>query len=365
MQKSIRQKNSWFLAAGWLFLMAILVTAPGCRKDPKVLKDFTQVNLVANNDEYGDSTRIDPAFINGWGIAFSPGGTAWVSSEGTGLSEVWNKLGGIQIPAVTIPSVGDMATGGHPSGQVFNGTGGFKLPNGNPARFIFAGLDGVISGWNGGAAAVSAIDDSPSGAVYTGIELASNAGANYLYVANFSAHKIDVYDSLWAEIDMPFHDPYLPAGYSPFNIRLIGGWLYVNYAKVGADGDEEKGPGNGFVDIFKTDGSFVKRFASSGALNAPWGIAQAPEAFWGPDMGMGNVQNAILVGNFGDGRINVYGPSGNFIGPLRSKQKPIVIDGLWAITFAPVTATAVDPGWLYFAAGPDDEADGLFGYITK
>ena len=138
MQKIIRQNRSWFLVTGWLFLIAILVIAPGCRKNPRVLKDFNQVNLLANNDEYG-AARIDPAFINGWGMSFSPGGIVWVSVEGSGLSEVLDNLGNVKLPAVTIPTVGDAATGGHPSGQVFNGTSGFKLPNGNPARFIFAG----------------------------------------------------------------------------------------------------------------------------------------------------------------------------------------------------------------------------------
>ena len=365
MQKIVRQNSSWFLVTSWLFLIAILVIVPGCKKNPhKVLKDFNQVNLVANNDEYG-AARIDPAFINGWGISFSPGGIAWVSVEGSGLSEVWNTSGNEIIPARTIPTVGDAATGGHPTGQVFNGTSGFLLPNGNPARFIFAGNDGIISGWNGGPGAVTAIDDSPSGAAYTGIALASDGGANFLYVANFSARKIDVYDSLWAEVDKPFTDPNLPSGYSPFNIQNIGGWLYVMYAKVGPDGDEEKGPGNGFVDIYTPDGSFVKRFASKGALNAPWGVAQASPGFFDQDMDIPNIANAILVGNFGDGQINVYDESGDLIGPLRAHGKPIEIEGLWGISFAPVTATTVNPNWLFFAAGPDDETHGLFGYITK
>ena len=363
MQKNIRRKRSWFLVTGWLFLIAIILIVPGCRKNPPIplIKDFQQVNLVANNDEYG-AKRIDPAFINGWGIAFSGGGTAWVSSEGTALSEVWDKDGNQLIPAVTIPSPGDGATGGHPSGQVFNGTADFNLPNGKPARFIFAGLDGVISGWNGGPAAVTAIDDSPSGAVYSGIALASVEGNNFLYVANFSAGKIDVYDKNWAEVDMPFKDPHIPAKYSPFNIQNVGGKLYVMYAKVGADGDEVKGAGLGFVDVYRTNGTLEKRFASNGALNAPWGVAAAPQDFWGPDF---DAIDAILVGNFGDGRINVYDQSGKFIGPLRSKQKPLEIEGLWGISFAPVTATTVNPGWLYFAAGPDDETHGLFGYISK
>jgi uncharacterized protein (TIGR03118 family) len=365
MQKIFRQKSGGLIVAGWLHLVALFVITLSCNKHPiKELKDFNQVNLVANNGEYG-AARVDPAFINGWGMSFSPGGTIWVSVEGSGLSEVWDKTGNVVLAAVTIPSAGDAATGGHPSGQVFNATTDFKLPNGNPARFIFAGLEGVISGWNGGPAAVTAIDDSPSGAVYSGIALASYGGANFLYVANFSAGKIDVYDKDWAEVDKPFSDPHIPSGYSPFNIQNIGGMLYVMYAKVGADGEEEKGPGKGYVDIYNPDGSLVSHFIAKGELNAPWGIAQAPAAFFDEDMDMGNTHNAILVGNFGDGHINVYDESGKFLGPLRSKQKPIEIDGLWAISFAPVTATTVDPGWLFFAAGPDDETHGLFGYISK
>ena len=363
MQKTIRQKRNRLLVTGWLFLITFMLAVAGCKKNPPspLVKDFQQVNLVANNDEY-EAMRIDPAFINGWGIAFSGGGTAWVSAEGTGLSEVWDKLGTELRPAVAIPTVGDAMSGGHPSGQVFNSSSDFKLSNGNPARFIFAGLDGIISGWNGAPSAETAIDDSPSGAVYTGIALASVEGNNFLYVANFSAGKIDVYDKDWVEVDMPFSDPHLPAGYSPFNIQNVGGKLYVMYAKIGSDGDEVKGAGLGIVDIYWPNGTLGKRFATSGALNAPWGVAAAPPEFWGAGF---DVVNAILVGNFGDGRINVYDQSGKFVGPLRSKEKPLEIDGLWGISFAPVTATTVNPGWLYFAAGPDDEADGLFGYITK
>lgn len=365
MQKNICKKNNWFLVSCWICLTSLLVITQACRKNPQILKDFNQVNLVANNDEYG-ATRVDPVFVNGWGIAFGPSGVAWVSVANPGLSEVWDKDGNAVLPAVTIPSPGDAGMGGHPSGQVFNATTDFKLPNGNPAKFIFAGLDGVISGWNGGAAAVTALDDSKSGAVYTGITIATDGGANFLYTANFSAGKIDVYDKDWAEVeDKSFKDPYIPSGYSPFNIQNIGGWLYVMYAKVSDDGEEEKGAGKGYVDIYMPDGSLIKRLASKGPLNAPWGVAQASDDFFDKDMDMGNTHNAILVGNFGDGRINVFDQSGRFIGPLRSKQKPLVIDGLWGISFAPATATTVDPNWLFFAAGPDDEKDGLFGYISK
>ena len=326
-------------------------------KDAKNLKDFLQVNLVGNNDEYHPA-RIDPLLVNGWGIAFSSFGTIWISAEGAGVSTVYNKDGNQVLPAVTIPSPGG-PTGGHPTGQVFNSSRGFRLANGNPARFIFAGADGIISGWNGGAAAVTAISDP--GEAYLGIALARDGADSFLYVANFSEGEIEVFDTAWNEVSKPFTDPGLPSGYSPFNIQNIDNKLYVMYAKVGNDGEEEVGPGNGYVDIYNPDGSLLKRFVSRGQLNAPWGVAKAPASFWGD----GGAANIILVGNFGDGRINSFDENGNFLGQLRAHGNPIVIEGLWGISFAPATATAINPNWLYFAAGPDDEVEGLFGYITK
>jgi len=326
-------------------------------KDPKSLKDFIQVNLVGNNTEYNPS-RVDPLLVNGWGIAFSSFGTIWVSAEASGVSTVYDKNGGQVLPAVTIPSASS-STGGHPTGQVFNAGAGFRMPNGNPARFIFAGADGVISAWNGGPSAVAMITDP--GDAYLGITIANNGADKYLYVSNFSDNEIEVYDTSWNEVSMDFHDPALPPGYAPFNIQNIDGMLYVMYAKVGADGEEEKGPGNGYVDIYNPDGTLMKRFVTKGQLNAPWGVAKAPASFWGSD----GQEGIILVGNFGDGRINAFDPMGNFLGQLRKSGEPIIIEGLWGISFAPSTATAINPNWLYFAAGPDDEEEGLFGYITK
>jgi len=378
MQKIAHKNNSVFFTSIAVVLLALLITAPGCKKNQQ-LKDFEQVNLVANKAGYG-ATRIDPQFVNGWGIAFAPSGPAWVSANGTGLSVIYNSLGAELRPPVTIPSPTG-STGGQPTGQVFNivsttSPGEFKLSNGNPARFIFAGTDGVISGWNGGNAAELVLNDAPD-AVYTGLAMASDGTANFIYAANFKEAKIDVYDKDWKEVEKPFMDPTLPAGYSPFNIQNIGGKLYVMYAKVGSDGEEEVGPGNGYVDIYNPDGSLVRRFASRGALNAPWGVAQAPAGFFDDNDsdGMmmegdnvkknGNIGAVILVGNFGNGHINAYNEFGMSLGQLRRHGQPIAIDGLWGISFAPTTAATVNPGWLFFAAGPDDEKDGLFGYITK
>jgi len=359
MQKIFQKKSNMFFKIASLFLL-VLIFLQACKKNPHLpppVNDFQQVNLVANNSSYGPIT-VDPTLHNGWGIAFAPSGPAWVSSNGASLSNIYNAAGAILRPPVTIPT-NDGSPAGSPTGAIFNGTTGFKLSNGNPARFIFVGEDGVISGWNGGNAAEIALNDM--GAVYKGITLAMDGGVPFLYVANFKEHKVDVYDTLWNEVSKPFADPDIPSNYSPFNVQNINGKIYVNYAEVGEGVDEAAGPGKGIVDVYNPDGSLVKRFVSHGELNAPWGITWTPASFWGAASTLGNI---ILVGNFGNGRINAYTENGSFLGPLRSKGKPIVIDGLWGLSFAPVSATSVNPDWLFFAAGPKDEADGLFGYIT-
>lgn len=367
------------LGKSWESILMFVVLAFGfsCQKDvrqtpvgkeeiatkaipPQQLKDFTQVNLVGDNDEHNPA-HTDPNLVNGWGISFPASGPAWVSTEGTGKSLVLNGDGTpVAISPVRIPGAG-AATVGHPTGQVFNSTTDFKLPNGNPARFIFAGADGVIAGWNGGSTAIKKVDDSPD-ASYLGIALANDHGNNFLYVANFAEKKIDVYDKNWAEVSKPFTDPDLPSDYSPFNIQNIGGRLFVMYSKLGDDGDEVVSPGNGYVDIYSPDGSLVRRFISRGQLNAPWGVAKAPAGFWGEGSSTSDV---YLVGNFGDGHINAYADNGNFLGQLREHGNPIEIEGLWGIAFAPSTSTALNHNWLFFAAGPGDEVHGLFGYIKK
>ncbi len=353
---------------GLMFLLA----APGCQKVHDVIDkhknekvvlpgDYRPVNLVANNDEY-NATRIDSMLINAWGIAFSPGGVAWVNSEGGGVSAVYNAEGAEVRPAVFIPSPGGNS-GGHPTGIVFNGSNtDFILSNGQAARFIFVGVDGVVSGWNGAAGDTAlVIANNSATSAYTGVTIASRGSNQYLLAANFRTGKIDVWDRTFKVVnDQRFLDPYLPAGYAPFNVRSIGDKIYVTYAKVAANGEEEAGVGNGYVNIFDTNGNLLKRFASRGLLNAPWGVEEAPAGFFEDESDGG-----VLVGNFGDGYINAYSHDGKFLGQLRMNEKPLQIEGLWEITFAPSTATSIDPNRLYFAAGPDDEADGLFGYIVK
>ena len=356
-----------------LLFVTVMVIVVGCQKipyphgggngnpggePPKELKDFVQVNLVGDNSVFNPA-RVDENLVNAWGIAFPASGPAWVTSFGTGVSTIYNFDGGSARPPVAIPSHGS-ATGGHPTGIVNNTTGDFKLANGNPARFIFAEADGIISGWNGGNNATVMADDS-SGEVYLGLALASNNGNNFLYAANFSQNKIDVFDKNMTKVDMPFKDPGLPKGYVPLNIQNIEGKLFVMSGQPGT-GSDVINPKNGFVSIFNTDGTFLRRFISQGQLNAPWGITKAPAGFWGDST---DNKDIVLVGNFGDGHINAYDAYGIFQGQLRAHGKPLVIERLWAITFAPPTSAIFEHDILFFAAGPDAEKHGLFGYIKK
>ena len=385
----MKKLNLTVYATVFLFLGLLVFTA-GCKKDfnPKEIKDFNQVNLVANNNEYNNAFK-DSTLINAWGLAFNPGGVAWVNSQAGHVSALYDKEGKTLRPPVAIPSPAD-TIGGNPTGIVFNGVAtDFILSNSKPALFIFVGVDGILSAWNGtisvGGKRAVVIKNNAATASYTGLTLASNNGANYLYAADFRGGKITVWDNAFNKVPMTFKDPNLPSGYSPFNIQVVGGdKLYVEYAKVGSDGRDQAGFGNGYVSIFKTNGDFVKRFASKGTLNAPWGITQAAPGFFA-DMdddnddssgdghnkvsdkhGDDDNQPLILVGNFGDGRINVYRQNGDFIGQLKTHNGHIItIPGLWALSFPPATATAIDPNRLYFTAGPDDEKDGLFGYLIK
>ncbi len=353
-----QKKANRYLTVGGL--LSVVIAFQSCQKFPHLsplANNFAQVNLVANNSAYGALT-VDPTLQNGWGIAFASSGPAWVSSNGTGLSNIYSAAGAILRPGVTVPSANG-PDGGSPTGAIFNGTPGFKLSNGNPAKFIFVSEDGVISGWNSGNSAE--VVKLNSDASYKGITMAFDGGVPYLYVANFKQHKVEVYDTLWNAVNMSFHDGTIPHDYSPFNVQSIGSKVFVLYAKTGEGIDETDGPGTGIIDSYTPDGSLVRRFVSHGALNAPWGIAETPSSFWHT---MNSTGTIILVGNFGDGRINAYDEAGFFLGPLRSEGKPITIKGLWGLSFAPITATSVNPDWLFFAAGPNDETDGLFGYLT-
>jgi uncharacterized protein (TIGR03118 family) len=338
--------------------------------------DFLQVNLTANSATYG-ATNIDPLLKNGWGIAFSTGGTPWVGSQGGHVSTIYNREGGTQLAPVHISSPG-ANEGGNPTGVVANALAtDFLIPAGNgttamgAARFIFVGVDGVVSGWNPtwGNHSYRQFNNSATSS-YTGLTIALKDSAQYLYAADFRGGKIQVWDKNWNPVNMSFKDRNLPQGYSPFNIQVIGDWLYVTYAKVGRDGRSEAGKGKGLVNIFTTSGKYVGRFAQLEDLNAPWGIAKAPPTFFPADSsdngrhGNHAPKPVILIGNFGDGKINVYSLLGEYQGQLKKNNRTLVIDGLWALVFPPTTST-IDQRRLYFASGPNRELDGVFGYIIQ
>lgn len=328
---------------------------------------FEQVNLVSDTAGFSTSRR-DANLQNAWGLALSPSGRFWISANGTGLGLAYDAMGNQAVSPVTIPTVNN-ASGGTPSGAVFNFTNYFMIPKTNVrARLIFAGEDGIISVWGPslGTTAVVAADQSGQSAVYKGIDIAIHNRHPYLYATNFMQARIDVFDSDFKLVsNMSFKDNDIPAGFAPFNIKHFHNRIFVTYAKQkGPDNkDDQKGPGNGFIDVFTTGGKLIKRFASNGPLNSPWGITLAPDNF---HMKL----PTILIGNFGDGSINMFDISGKFLGPLLDTLgKAISIDGLWAIktvdddVFDGQQHMSGDLDRIYFTAGPSDESHGLFGYL--
>lgn len=327
---------------------------------------YQQTNLVS--DVPGLAQFTDPDLVNPWGLIASGGSPWWVSDNGTGFSTLYNGAGVKQTLVVTVAPA--MAPGpATPTGIVFNGSTDFQLIAGmtsTAARFIFVTDDGTISGWNPSVNpnhSVLKVSNSGSGAVYLGVTIAQSGGMNFLYVANFSGGRVDVFDKNYAAVTLgpgAFVDPELPEGYAPFNVQNIGGKVYVAYAKQNEDGDEEvAGRKFGYVDVFDGSGTLLQRFEHGPWMNAPWGLALAPTT------GFGKSSGKLLVGMFGSGEIATFDPAtGDFAGLLRDRYgMPITIEGLWALRFGnggnagPLTT-------LFFTAGIEDEAHGLFGTIT-
>ena len=342
-----------------LLLLGVAVALGASSAHSDVPGTYTVHNLSSNVT--GAAMHQDLDLKNGWGIAEPATGPWWVADNGTGLSTLYDKNGVKQGLVVTI-------AGGAPTGTVFNGGSGFAVSvtdatgtRSGPALFIFASEHGTISGWNRNVDPThSVVAVTNADAVYKGLALAGGQ----LYATDFAGGKVDVFSSTFGAGTATggFVDPSLPSGYAPFGIAAVNGKLVVTFAKQepGSD-DEVHHQGFGVVDEFSTNGNLISRIATHGQLNAPWGIALAPAGF-GPFSG------DLLIGNFGDGRINAYAqqPDGSWerAGGLRdSSGRAIVIDGLWGIGFGN-NGTAGPTTTLYFAAGPNDEEDGLFGSVT-
>ena len=350
---SFRKRGRRQIFAVLLTVAAALLIQPAAAQVDNV---YIVTNLISDGSVPG--TVVDPNLINGWGIAASATSPWWVSAADTSVATLYTGAGVVNSLVVSVS--------GNPTGIVNYGGTGFQITNGTttaPARFLFAAEDGSISGWNPTVTpATQARVGLPAagGASYKGLALARTTDGDFLYAADFHNAKVDVIDSSFAVLPMPdaFVDPHLPKGYAPFGIQNINGRIFVTYAKQDEAAEEEvTGEGLGVVSVFDTAGAFLGRVATRGALNAPWGVALAPASF-------GRFSGDLLVGNFGDGRINAFDfetfePRGHLKG---AGHKPIVVDGLWGIGFGN-NAGSGSPNALYFAAGPDDEAHGLFGKI--
>ncbi len=329
-----------------------------------VVEPFLQTNLVS--DQAGVAPIQDTKLVNPWGVAMSPAGPFWVANNHAGVATVYS--GDVNGSAFVKSTLEVTVPGGSPTGEGFNGTADFVVSSGassGPAVFIFASEAGRITGWNPAvpppAPSTTAQPAATTpGAIYKGLAIGSNVTGNFLYAANFHAGTVDVFDAHFAHATLlgSFIDPTLPSDFAPFNIENIAGKLYVTYAKQSADKvDDVPGPGNGFIDVFDTNGIMLQRLVSNGPLDSPWGMALAPADF-------GPFSNDLLVGNFGDGQINVFNPTdGTFIGQVGDvNSQPISIDGLWALKFGN-GGNAGQTNVLFFSAGVGGEQHGLFGSL--
>ena len=322
---------------------------------------YTQVNLVSNKD--------DALLVNPWGIVFNPNAVVWIADNGSGYSTLYDGQGNKIALNVKIPS----PSGGQskPTGIVFNSSFDATKPDFvvraggkmGPSVFIFSTEDGSIAGWSPTVNqnnAIQVVNRSGAKAIYKGLAIGANGNKRFIYATDFHNGRIDVFDGTFQRLIRPesFKDPAIPPGYGPFGIQNINGALYVTYAKQDANKEDDvAGPGFGFVSIFDTDGKFLGRLISRGKLNAPWGLALAPANF-------GAFGNRLLVGNFGDGKINAYDlATGEFKGHLlRPSGMPLAIDGLWGLSFG--NGINHQPtNVLFVTAGPNDEANGLYARI--
>ena len=345
---------------------------------PAAAQFYLQHNLVS--DLPGVADLQDDSLVNSWGLVASTTSPFWVSNNGSATATLYNTSAGVTKVNLTsgLPC-GCITVPGDPTGVVFNGGAGFVVSKGGasgPARFIFASEDGSISGWNPGvpppppmhvsSEAIAAVPASDAN-VYKGIAIASTISGDFLYASNFRAGTVDVFDHTFTKQSMSgaFSDPTIPKGFAPFGIQNIGGIIYVSYAKQdAAKHDDVAGVGNGFVNAFTTGGTLIRRVASGETLNSPWGLAMAPAGF-------GKFSGDLLVGNFGDGRIQAFDVShlrgddqARFRGFLHGADGPqLRIDGLWALRFGN-GAAAGPTTTLFFTAGPQKESHGLFGSLV-
>ena len=374
-----RARKSVSIALAFLFVLAFIPPPPraSARAAAAVDDPPSQIPVIAPGSAYRQTNLIsdvpglapvlDPLLVNPWGLTVRGTSPFWVANNGTSTTQLIRDNGTLPVTLNPSPQTVNIP-GGLPTGAVGNSTTDFQITppgGGTPAaaNFIFDSITGNITAWNGASGAAAQNVVSMPGHVWTGLAIGAATGGNRLYAADFAQNHIDVFNGTFTATTVPggFIDATIPAGYAPFNIQNLGGSLYVAYAKVGMDGRDEEGVGNGFVRKFSTDGVLDPGFAiNNGALNSPWGLVIAPASF-------GIFGGALLVGNFGEGNpsIHAYNPTtGAFLGTLQDESgNGIVIDELWALLFGN-GGNGGDANTLYFAAGPGEEEHGLFGKLN-
>ena len=337
------------------------------------MAQYKLTNLSSN--QVNHALHDDPLLVNGWGLVHAPGSPWWVSDNSSGWSTLYDSQGNLNAGLkVLIPTAGngpDSPTGlngpGSPTGIVWNGTSEFQVAPGKKAIFLFATLDGTISGWTPGSnfnQATLAVDTTanknPHPAVYTGLAISNNKAGNHLFAADMASGKVDVYDGTFTPVTLAgtFADPSLPAGFVPFGIQDINGLVYVAFA-------DAAGGSGGFIEVFNEDGTPAKGvpqpLVHGLPLNQPWGIAMATSTF-------GKLSNTLLISNNVDhGTINAFNPTtGQFVDAVERHGRPIVIDQLWGIGFGDgvVGGKNGTPSQLFFTAGPANNVAGTFGVIN-
>jgi uncharacterized protein (TIGR03118 family) len=350
----------------WGFVLAIALSTGAI----PAAAQYKQVNLAS--DLKGQARFTDANLLDPWGLVFLPHGRCAMANTHSGTATLYGPAGKPLPLVINVPPAAGQPFGptGTPTGMVANTTSGFLISkNGKsgPALFLFDTLDGTISGWNpevdpdNAVVAVDNSSESPFSASYTALALGRNSrGETVLYAADsgggatLSNNRIDMYDTSFNYLGS-FGDPSAPSNMTVFGIQNVEGKLYVTYAAFAVIQ-------GGVVDVFDTDGNLLQRFASndpSGPLEEPWAVVYAPENF-------GEFSDALLVGNFGDGKISAFDPeTRQYLGQISDTEGNAITAGLglWGMGFRTDTHKA-GPAQLFFASGINGEADGLFGYIV-
>jgi uncharacterized protein (TIGR03118 family) len=348
-------------------------------------QNYTQTNLVSDIPQMpnadGSTVTIDPNLKNAWGLARGASTPWWVNNNGTGTSTLYTGAGATVALVVTVPNALNVTTHSNPTGMVFNGTTDFDIAPGNPAEFIFATSNGTISGWGppatpitaaGKSVALNEVDESKEGAVFLGLTWVELEGNHFLLAANFSENRIEMFDKNFKRVNLSndaFADDRVPRNFAPYNVQAVGATVVVTYAKQNATrngADDNCGEQCGFVDVFTARGQLLQRLENGPWFKAPWGVALAPQDF-------GFFSHNLLIGNRFGGTIAAFDVvSGKFLGNLLdASDSPIAINGLWGLEFdnrgsneAGTTQTPSTGPALFFSAGINGYADGLFGTLT-